>query len=249
MTKERFNKHFATKITEFEVIQFLNDLTASGKSVENITRDIDDTIYLKKIDQDADDSYFEINVDNEETRFVPVEELNNVKMYEGVHQIYNMYRGDILDLDNLFKSLTAVQQEAESAVEAGFVSPEYKPYETSREFNISSPIYMPQSPEYNPTTPGYNPVTPEYNPTTTKYSYASPDYTPTPNVFTFDPSNPSDPNYEQKIKIEKTQQELDEQKKMKEKIDAELESIRKELALTKQEIQTFPDRPPTPSYL
>ena len=37
-------------------------------------------------------------------------------------------------------------------------------------------------------------------------------------------------------------------KKMKEKIDAELESIRKELALTKQEIQTFPDRPPTPSY-
>ena len=138
-------------------------------------------------------------------------------MYEGVHQIYNMYRGDILDLDNLFKSLTAVQQEAESAVEAGFVSPEYKPYETSGEFNISSPIYMPQSPEYNPTTPGYNPVTPEYNPTTpkysfAKYSYASPDYTPTPDVFTFDPSNPSDPNYEQKIKIEKTQQELDEQK-------------------------------------
>ena len=276
LSQDVFDKHFATKINSFELKEFLKQSqNATQKSLDIIYSKLNNVIYLKKTGPDE----YIINIDNEETSFVPISELNKVSVFVDISDIDKMSIKDILDIDSLFNTVKKVQMETEQLEDAyKFTDSPTYPIQ-SPEYTIQSPFYQPsseytiQSPEYVPTDTTvtldngskFTIESPEYVPTDTtitlddgsKFTIESPEYVPTdfnksssPEIFTFDPTNPGEPLFEQKINVEKTQDEAESEElkkeRLKQKVAEELEKIKQEVQ--KKSSLSYYQLPPSSEY-
>ena len=195
ITQKSFEQHLGKKLTLFEIKELVNQIMNTEPSVlDGIRMSLTNAIYIKKTESNE----FIMNLDNEETLFVPITELNRIKPFVTMEDLDYAYTEDIFDIDNLLQSRLSLQKQADSIDLGGYVAsdePQYKVespyYQPSFLEGFGAPNYNPeiytsdgpqyappQSPEYTVTSPAYVPTSPEYTVSSPAYVPTSPAYVP-----------------------------------------------------------------------
>ena len=158
-TKTYFEDNFGRFLNSRDMKKLLQYLVdTSLTSIDNLLEPYyGNTIYIKKTDENK----YIMNVDDVDTRFVPIAEFDNIKLLDTIEQLDKANIGDIFDIDTLIMGKKRVNSNPSTSYEKMIKSeePDYSPKKfkesltevvyNGKQYYIDKEMNTPFPPVYN----------------------------------------------------------------------------------------------------